>query len=152
MPSTINPKVPEAVERVLLKALAKDRPDRYPDVQSLVDAFKGAWQEAGVQMQGTAITMRPTSLKGATAVTGRAGLNTAGQGAVLPTQQKGRSAWPFIAGGILILFCLAIVFIALRGSNRLRSPDPATTIPVPVIPPARAAVRTPLTNAGTRTS
>ncbi len=152
MPRTINPKVPEAVERVLLKALAKERPDRYPDVQSLVDAFKGAWQEAGVPMQGTAITMRPTSLKGATAVTGRAGLNTAGQGAVLPTQQKGRSAWPFIAGGILILFCLAIVFIALRGSNRLRSPDPTTTISVPVIPPASAAVGTPLTNAATATS
>ena len=63
MPRVINPKVPEPVERVLLKALAKDRADRYANVDALVQAFEGAWTEAGVPMQGTAITMRPASLK-----------------------------------------------------------------------------------------
>src|SRR6202142_1591518 len=63
MPRAINPKVPEPVERVLLKALAKERADRYPDVDSLVAAFKDAWIEAGIPMQGTAITMRPAQLK-----------------------------------------------------------------------------------------
>jgi serine/threonine-protein kinase len=42
LPSDVNPKVPEAVERVLLKALAKDREDRYENVESLIAAFKKA--------------------------------------------------------------------------------------------------------------
>ena len=59
MPRSINPKVPESVERVLLKGLAKERADRYANVDSFVQAFKQAWIDAGVPMQGTAITMRP---------------------------------------------------------------------------------------------
>ena len=43
LPSSVNPNVSSDVERVLLKALAKDRPDRYPDVDSMVQAFKEAW-------------------------------------------------------------------------------------------------------------
>ncbi len=39
LPRQINAGVPEAVERVLLKALAKERRDRFPDVKSLVTAF-----------------------------------------------------------------------------------------------------------------
>ena len=63
LPHSINPKVPESVERVLLKALAKERSDRYADVDSLVRAFKEAWTSAGIPMQGTAITMRPAQFK-----------------------------------------------------------------------------------------
>src|SRR5512146_3085331 len=59
MPRAINPRVAESVERVLLKALAKDRADRYDSVGSLMKAFKDSWREAGVPMQGTSITMKP---------------------------------------------------------------------------------------------
>ena len=44
LPRAVNPAVPEDVERVLLKALSKERPDRYKDVRSLVTAFEQAWQ------------------------------------------------------------------------------------------------------------
>jgi len=47
MPRAVNPDVSEAVERVLLKALAKERPDRYIDVDSMVEAFQQAWKEDG---------------------------------------------------------------------------------------------------------
>src|SRR5512140_1060798 len=63
MPRAINPKVPEPVERVLLKALAKERSGRYADVDALVNAFKDAWIESGMPMQGTAITMRAAALR-----------------------------------------------------------------------------------------
>ncbi|MGA2110535.1 MAG: serine/threonine-protein kinase [Anaerolineales bacterium] len=46
LPRSLNPKVPERVERVLLKALAKERADRYPDVASLVEAFCSAVEGA----------------------------------------------------------------------------------------------------------
>lgn len=42
LPHTINPKVTEEIERVLLKALAKERADRYPTVRALVEAFQDA--------------------------------------------------------------------------------------------------------------
>src|SRR5512141_1076708 len=73
MPRAINPKVPEPVERVLLKALAKERAARYSDVNALVQAFKEAWIEAGVPMQGTAITIRPAALKAAAQTAANAG-------------------------------------------------------------------------------
>lgn len=57
LPQSINPNVPEPVQRVLLKALAKERADRYESVGDLVMAFKFAWNEAGVPMQGTLITI-----------------------------------------------------------------------------------------------
>lgn len=54
MPRSINPQVSEAMELVLLKALAKNRADRYADVGSLVAAFKAAFStlEVGWAAQG----------------------------------------------------------------------------------------------------
>lgn len=46
MPRSINPTVPEGVERVLLKALAKSRKDRYAKVEELVSAFNEAVGQA----------------------------------------------------------------------------------------------------------
>jgi serine/threonine protein kinase len=45
MPRSINPEIPEAVERILLRALAKERRDRFPDVAALLDAWHQATLE-----------------------------------------------------------------------------------------------------------
>ncbi|MFW5691040.1 MAG: protein kinase domain-containing protein [Chloroflexota bacterium] len=42
LPHTINPAIPEAVEAVLMKALAKDRDDRYATPREMVDAYRRA--------------------------------------------------------------------------------------------------------------
>jgi serine/threonine protein kinase len=42
MPHSINPKISDDIERVLLKALAKERADRYTTVNEMVESFKGA--------------------------------------------------------------------------------------------------------------
>lgn len=42
MPSEVNPDIPLRVEEVLLKALAKDRDDRYGSAVEMIDAFKQA--------------------------------------------------------------------------------------------------------------
>jgi serine/threonine protein kinase len=144
MPRAINPKVPESVERVLLKALAKERPDRYPNVPSLVDAFKDAWIEAGIPMQGTAITMRPTSLKGSSLAPAAAAGAARTGGTGRDVQAKKRSAWPFIAAGVLLLLCLVVVLFALRGSNRLKGANPTVTVSVPILFPPSVGASTPL--------
>lgn len=64
LPQKVNPNVPDAVQRVLLKALAKDRLDRYAAVEELVTAFKQAWSEADVPMRGAAAIMR-SAMQGA---------------------------------------------------------------------------------------
>ena len=141
LPRSINPKVPESVERVLLKALAKERADRYPDVASLVSAFKEAWVSAGVPMQGTAITMRPAQLKAAAP--------SAQTVAAKSPAKKRASPWPFIAGGILLVIgCLFVLFV-LRSDRLLKNLASATaTALVQVQPPIvqTAATATPLPN------
>lgn len=49
LPTQINPNVPKAVENVLLRALAKDRNDRYASASGLATAFKQAAQESGME-------------------------------------------------------------------------------------------------------
>ncbi|MBI3739955.1 MAG: hypothetical protein HY258_12985, partial [Chloroflexi bacterium] len=139
MPRAINPKVPETVERVLLKALAKGRPDRYASVDDLSQAFKDAWTQAGVPMQGTAITMRPTSLKpdikqGTKAAPVKGEVAFAKTVAAQKVPEKKRSPWPFIATGVLLLICVAFVLIAFRGGARFL-PSANPTVAVPTLPP-----------------
>lgn len=116
MPRSVNPKVPESVERVLLKALAKDRADRYADVNSLVTAFKDAWTSAGVPMQGTAITMRPAQLKAAAAKT------VVAQGSA----KKRLSAWPFIIGAVFLVLACVLVLVVLGYNRRMKAQALAT--------------------------
>jgi serine/threonine protein kinase len=138
MPRVINPRVPEPVERVLLKALAKDRAARFANVDAFVEAFENAWTEAGVPMQGTAITMRPASLRAAAttiapgtpgsvgvppsgsetavAAPGSAASSStsisaapAGVPAIQPAPRAQRIApWLLAAGGAVVVVCIAL--------------------------------------------
>ncbi len=139
LPRSINPKVPESVERVLLKALAKERADRYPDVDSLVSAFKEAWISAGVPMQGTAISMRPEQLKGSAS-----GAKTV---AAKSPAKKRLSPWPFIAGGVLLIVgCLFVLFV-LRNDRLLRTSASTTATALAQAQLPVAAITSSLPNA-----
>ncbi len=54
LPTRINPDVPPEVETVLLKALAKNRDDRYDSAEALAGAFKAAVQKAQEAVPGAA--------------------------------------------------------------------------------------------------
>jgi len=49
MPRQMNPTIPAAVERVLLKVLAKDPADRYPTAVAFAQAFTTAVRESGLR-------------------------------------------------------------------------------------------------------
>jgi len=128
LPRSINKKVPESVERVLLKALAKERADRYEDIAALVQAFKAAWESAGVPMQGTALTLPAVTAKqdkkADTSQVAQTEKTVAAQ-----ERKKKRSPWPFAIGAVLLtIFCVFIFFVIRQNRLDLRAnPAPAAT-------------------------
>jgi serine/threonine protein kinase len=136
MPRAINPKVPESVERVLLKALAKDRQDRYDSVNSLITAFKAAWGEAGIPMQGTSITMKPQALN---ATQRQAPAFTPAGDKQVPAK-KCSSAWMVVGGGIILLICCVVGVFAFRNQRlKLLNPPSIPTIQAN-IPPTQSNI------------
>ncbi|MCJ7435137.1 MAG: FHA domain-containing serine/threonine-protein kinase [Anaerolineales bacterium] len=57
LPSVVNPKISFELERVLLKVLAKKRPDRHATVKDLVEAFREAWQVTDEVVQRPEVSM-----------------------------------------------------------------------------------------------
>ena len=148
LPMDVNPKVPEPVQRVLLKALAKNRLDRYESVEDMIAAFKEAWEQAGVPMQGTAITMRPGSLKGPTKSQPKIQSEkpAAKTVAVQSAAPKRSSSWMWIGVGVVAILCIGVTLLAVwRNRPALRTqptvvavmltatPLPATGIPFPTL-------------------
>ena len=143
LPKKINPNVPDSVQRVLLKALAKDRLDRYTSTEELMRAFKQAWTEAGVPMQGTAIVMRSTMKDKTDSAkqTSAQGVKTA---SAAPRATKNLSPWTWMGIGVLALLCAAVLAVVAIGYNRRNNPPPlasdnsqplaATLAPVVQIP------------------
>ncbi|MBI3162592.1 MAG: CIA30 family protein, partial [Chloroflexi bacterium] len=138
LPRKVNPKVPEPVQRVLLKALAKDRLDRYETVEDLVKAFKSAWAEAGTPMQGTAITMRVAAQNAVKAESAPPTPIPEKQSTLdQPKPKKKTSLWVWVGIGLTTLFCCALAFVIIRNNNRRvgpQAPDNPPTLP-PVIQP-----------------
>ena len=148
LPMKVNPNVPEPVQRVLLKSLAKDRLDRYESVEEMMQAFKNAWTEAGVPMQGTSITMpgaatiigsKPTLVKSQAAAPAHETIKTS-----TPPRPSGKGApWVWIGIGVVALvLCMGVVFAASKYANQkppVRVTIAASVIPVTNIPPATTA-------------
>lgn len=112
LPRSVNPDVPEAVERVLLKALAKDRLDRYQTVEELIHSFKQAWVDSGVPMQGTSIKMRPSNLKEETKA--RRADSVAKTEIAKSPEKKRKSLWIWAGGSIVLILCLVVGLVAVR--------------------------------------
>jgi len=139
LPRSINEKVPESVERVLLKGLAKERADRYENVPSMVQAFKAAWRSAGIPMQGTALTLPVQAKKDKKEEKVQVPRDGKTVLAKEPKPKKKRSPWPFVTAGVLLIVCCVFVFFATR-ENRIgpfanREPDAPPTQVIDVPPP-----------------
>lgn len=147
LPRMINPEVPEAVERVLLKALAKDRLDRYQTVEELAHSFKQAWIDSGTPMQGTSIKIRPASLKEeAKAQSADPAAKT--EITKSPVKKRG-SVWMWAGGSVAVVLCCVVGLVAFRNSPLPffpRETEAATTftaVPAPIdtaVPPAPTVV------------
>lgn len=138
LPRDVNPNVPESVQRVLLKALAKERADRYETVDDLVKAFKEGWAEAGVPIQGTAITMRPLATDVKQETKKVSSVETVKKTVpVQPVEKKRSSSWIWIVGLFLIAIVAFGVFAVRNQLFRRLLVQPTAVViasPVPVLP------------------
>jgi len=130
LPRQVNPLVPEAVERVLLKALAKERADRYASVEALVAAFHAAVSAPsageipvpGVQAAQGRPAWPPVLPSGATST---ALPTVAGPGPAEAGQRKkprlSKRAWIAIAS-VVVLGCACLAGLAAASGDRQPAP------------------------------
>ncbi|HHS98514.1 MAG TPA: serine/threonine-protein kinase [Chloroflexi bacterium] len=99
LPRKINPDLPEPLERVLLKALAKDPDDRFQSVEEMMQAFEEALGTASTvasALPETVIAPRPTE--------------------ALPEKAKARRRWwVWVLAGLGGLLCLVGLLAVLSG-------------------------------------
>lgn len=145
LPSDVNPAVPASIQRVLLKALAKDPQDRYQSVKDLTSSFvaalTGISSEAddSVTIPQLIPTMpstepAPTKDREAKIESGSRQVirDTSSQPAMQsqPEEGKSRYTWAWIVGGVAIaVFCL-LAFLGAIGdeaNNGSSSDEPLST-------------------------
>ena len=157
LPRSINPNVPEDVERILLKCLAKDRNDRYETINDLVEAFLTTWNVSGgighaatlampvrpqVPVSDTASTLPPASgLEPKPSVERETSPSPPEPPEPTQPQKKSTRILTIAATGLLLLCCLAAVLL-LRNRypriSRLFPPTVTVSEPSPVPPTAPA--------------
>jgi tRNA A-37 threonylcarbamoyl transferase component Bud32 len=130
LPSVINPSISADIERFLLKALAKDRADRYADVPAMMDAFKQAWSTGSGTIKPPVTIPMPPAREALTVPPAAPGSSTAAARTVMAaeatppaaesvpapqTPAKRRIHWVWIAAGVILCLCCGIVFLATRG-------------------------------------
>lgn len=133
LPRAVNPSVPPGVERVLVRALSKERADRYASVPDLVADFKAAWEEAPAQ--GTAVPPQGETEKG------NGGGKTRETGASQGARGRKLPVWGIIGAGLLSLACCAAFASALGLFSRFW---PTPTPQAPTLTLAPTAAPTPL--------
>lgn len=145
MPREIKAGVPESIERVLLKALAKERSDRYEDVASLVEAFNQTLSEAetvagAVPAEAPEGDVDPASgeqnipdAPPVAAAAAPAARRKAKRKQPQPGQDRKRRLrwWQIALLGLAFVFCCLIV-LAIVNENRQKQELGAATQPVVV--------------------
>ena len=128
LPRNIRQDIPEAIERVLLKALAKERGDRFESVDALLEAFRKASQKVepdslarprGELTQASDTTLEPEPVRAEPAPEAESGSVAAAPTpqakTLLPSgkeknKMRRNSLWRAIIIGIVLIFCCLVVF------------------------------------------
>jgi len=135
LPSVVNPSVTGELERVLLKALAKERADRYENVASFVSAFSQAWigqtgyASTNLSSSADASTIPPGVAAQASLIEGTGEVKSdqaAVESASQPPRKKRIPKWAWIALVVLLCFCCVFMLLATREAQK-QIPDAQQT-------------------------
>lgn len=137
LPRAINRRVPEKVELVLLKALAKERPDRFESVDEMVQAFRAALDGKALPVPRpenrslSPTESLPAHMPGPPA-TGEAGPAGSPGGQDGRSNEKRRSRrWLWVAVGLLFACsCFGLFLLAANRSNQRNAAGATSTAQV----------------------
>jgi ligand-binding sensor domain-containing protein/tRNA A-37 threonylcarbamoyl transferase component Bud32 len=141
LPSRLNPNVSPAMERVLLKALAKNKDDRFASCADLLTAWKQAMAEATTNVAGVTASAVPLPPQTATSITSPtptpapiAAPITTPAGFIARLRGMRRRTWALGCGGVLF-FCCCLLAFANRNARSVETPSPPTQMPIPPVTP-----------------
>jgi predicted Ser/Thr protein kinase len=112
-----NPEIPDEVEKIVLKAMAKEKVDRYATAQALADDLKRFLTNQEIEAKG------PSSLK-------------------LAAKRVKRNVWPLVVTAIVLVAGGVIGFMAMRPQPKpvvVEKPPPVNPNPNVVIAPEDTA-------------
>ena len=117
LPHEINPNISPELERMLLKALAKDREDRFSTIEEMVSAFRQAWTEQPIAPRVSpstreAATIPPQPQAVSKTVSPPPPTSPQKKEEATPASSSGK--WGWIAAGVLLIILVAFVAIALK--------------------------------------
>jgi hypothetical protein len=87
------PELPDEVEKIVLKAMAKEKSERYASAQALADDLKRYLSNQEIEAKG------PSSLK-------------------LAARKAKRNVWPLVLGGVVVVAGSAIAYLATRDHSK----------------------------------
>ena len=102
------PDLPDEVEKIVLKAMAKEKSDRYASAQALAEDLKRYLSNQEIEAKG------PSSLK-------------------LAAKSVKRNVWPLIVAGIVLVAGGVIAFLVTREQPKVVVNDPKPPPPPPII-------------------
>jgi serine/threonine protein kinase len=144
-PRSLNPALPEAVERVILKALAKNPDDRYATAGDLTQALQAALSGEAVISAVPLVAALPLESAGGSGSIG--GPPTPALPAYTPLPLRPKTPiWYYIIGGLAIAAIVISLIILLWSSTRRRDTPPANVAAISFsqIPPAVTSTATAL--------
>ena len=161
LPRSIEPGVPEELERIILRTLEKKPEDRYPSMTGLHDALRACMDELGLSPEpplageagpppgaGRSASKAPPSLASVTPALGSTAARTRLLGELAQRRSPARTI--LLAGGAIVAVILAAVlaprWLARPGEPARREPPPP---PAKIEPRASESETAPGSEAGT---
>jgi len=137
LPREVNPDLPEVVERVILKAMAKASEDRYQTAGEMVEALEKA-------VAGVPVVERPPEVKPvpeAEVPSAVAAEPTPAPAVTVPVEappaaRKGLPGWVWgVVGAVVVLIVAGGVFLATRGEKPSPTPEATAALAATPAPP-----------------
>lgn len=133
LPRSIKPGFPESLERVLLKALAKERDDRYGSVAELMAAFEQAAQ-AIISEAPTQVADQPVVVPLPSAPVATPPAAPALESTIAAAVPKHSNIGLWIGLGVVALAVIAIGLFVVLDRNRQLPPPPQAQLPPQNLP------------------